>query len=282
MIGSYAPDAGSSKPPTENELVQLAAKGDKNAQKMLDAINKQAGNKASAQSKGKIAGLLAKMGGAEGVAKAVIEGKEDWGKIKNTFGVPLIEVIRNKILETDKNFDFIVPTNVYKSLSGSLVNQEKQYGMMQSFVKNINAQVDRVGERMKDIGRWDLRALDMPMRTLKKKFKGSGKEVVLDAYLTEISNEINKLSQGSQASIAQLGEESQKRWNAIHDPNLSLKELQIILDETKNMANMRMKSVSDTIELTQERMRNVMKPTSPSELYPGDMTDEELLEALGE
>ena len=36
--------------------------------------------------------------------------------------------------------------------------------------------------------------------------------------------------------------------------------MRIVLDETKRMANMRMKTVDDTIELTRERLTNVMKP----------------------
>jgi hypothetical protein len=234
--------------------------GDKQAQFLLNAMNAQTREKGAQAAQGKAEGLLRQMGGAEGVAKAVIDGREDWGKLKNTFGVPLIEMIRKEVLKQDKDFDFVVPTAVYKALTASLGNQEKQRGMMQSFVRNINAQVDRVTERMDDIGRWDVRALDIPRRALAKRFVGSGKEAVLEAYLTEISNEINKLSQGSQASIAQLGEESQKRWNAIHDPNLSLNQIKIVLDETKRMANMRLESVDATIELTRERLENVMKP----------------------
>ena len=252
------------KVPTEAELTQRAAKGDKEAQFLLDAMNEQAKTKTEAQTQGKVQGLLEQMGGPEGVAKAIVEGREDWGKIKNTFGVPMIEMIRKEVLKQDAKFDFIVPTAVFKTLTSSLGNQEKQRGMMQSFVANINAQVNRVDEIMEDINRWGVRGLDLPKRELKKRLIGSGHEVTLEAYLTEISNEIGKLSTGSQASIRELSTEGQARWNKIHDPNLSLKEMKIILDETKNMAAMRMKTVDDTIELTKERMRNVMKPDRTS------------------
>jgi len=252
------------KAPTEAELTQRAARGDKEAQFLLNAMNEQARKKTEVQTQGKVQGLLEQMGGPEGVAKAIVEGREDWGKIKNTFGVPMIEMIRKEVLKQDAKFDFIVPTAVFKTLTSSLGNQEKQRGMMQSFVANINAQVNRVDEIMADIDRWGIRGLDLPKRELKKRLIGSGHEVTLEAYLTEISNEIGKLSTGSQASIRELSTEGQARWNKIHDPNLSLKEMKIILDETKNMAAMRMKTVDDTIELTKERMRNVMKPDRTS------------------
>lgn len=139
---------------------------------------------------------------------------------------------------------------------------------MGSFVRNINFQVDRVDEIMQDINRWGIRGLDLPKRELIKRVKGSGKEITLDAYLTEISNEINKLSQGSQASIAQLGEESQKRWNKIHDPNLSIKEMKTILDETKNMANMRLQSADSELDFTRLRLENVRKGGSLQRSLP--------------
>jgi hypothetical protein len=248
------------KAPTENELTIRAANGDKEAEYLLTKITEQSGKKARAAGKGKLQSLLDAMGGGDAVAKAVVEGRQDWGKIKNTFGSPLIEMIRLKVEQLDPNFDFIVPTAVFKALGSSLTGQEKQRGMMQSFVQNINSQIDRVDEMIDDSNRWGIRILDVPRREIAKRVVGSGHEVAIEAYLMEISNEINKLSQGSQASIAQLGEESQKRWNAVHDPALSLNEVKIILDETRRMADMRMKSVERTIEITKSRMKSVLNP----------------------
>jgi len=262
------PSTSEPKSPTEAELTQRAAKGDKEAQFLLDAINKQAMTKGAMQSRGKIQGLLSEMGGLEGVTQAVVDGRETIENVKNTFGVPVQEIVRNKALKKDKEMSFIAPREVVKNLTASLGNQEKQRGMMGSFVRNINFQVDRVDEIMQDINRWGIRGLDLPKRELIKRVKGSGKEITLDAYLTEISNEINKLSQGSQASIAQLGEESQKRWNKIHDPNLSIKEMKTILDETKNMANMRLQSADSELDFTRLRLENVRKGGSLQRSLP--------------
>lgn len=263
-----APDEKKDKSPTEAELTQLAAKGDKEAQFLLDAMNRQAMTKGAMQSRGKIQGLLSEMGGLEGVTQAVVDGRETIENVKNTFGVPVQEIVRDKALKKDKEMSFIAPREVVKNLTASLGNQEKQRGMMGSFVRNINFQVDRVDEIMQDINRWGIRGLDLPKRELIKRVKGSGKEITLDAYLTEISNEINKLSQGSQASIAQLGEESQKRWNKIHDPNLSIKEMKTILDETKNMANMRLQSADSELDFTRLRLENVRKGGSLQRSLP--------------
>jgi hypothetical protein len=127
--------------------------------------------------------------------------------------------------------------------------------MMGGFVNNINQQVARVDEIAKDLDRSGLRLLDVPIRELKTRAVGSGKERVVEAYLIEISSEISKLSSGSAASVAQLPVETQKMWNKIHDPNLSLKELKVILAETKQMANMRLKSVEDELKNSESRLR---------------------------
>jgi hypothetical protein len=210
--------------------------------------------KASAQ--GKIEGLYANID-IEGTAKAVIEGRETIENVKNTFGVPIQEAVRKAVMAEDKSFNFLLPRAVVRSLDTSLKGQEKQRGLMGSFVRNINKQVDRVDEIAGEVNRWGIRALDLPKRELITRLKGSGKEKVLEAYLTEISAEIGKLSTGSSASIRELSTEAQARWNKIHDPNLSFKELKIILEETRDMAEMRISSTNEEIEFTKERLKNL-------------------------
>ena len=169
-----------------------------------------------------------------------------------------------------------------KSLTASLQNQEKQRGMMGSFVGNLNAQVDRITQIEADLkNRVGVRAIDYPVRELKMRFFGSGSEKVIEAYLTEISNEIGKLSTGSQESIRELGENAQKKWATIHDPALSLKEIKKILEETKKMGAMRLKSADDEIVATKKKIAGgEPKPTSPTSKKPSDMSNDEILEAL--
>jgi hypothetical protein len=147
--------------------------------------------------------------------------------------------------------------------SGLAESQKKQQvslGAMGSFVRNINKQVDRADEIMGDvIQRVGTRALDVPWRRWNTEFVGSGHEKALEAYLNEISAEISKLSSGSQASIAQLPVETQAIWNKIHDPNLSYKELKYVLDETKNMAQMRQESAKEELSYTQSQINEVGK-----------------------
>lgn len=156
----------------------------------------------------------------------------------------------------------------FSALGKSLNNQQKIYNMMGGFVRNLNKQVDRVSDIHGDlVNRLGTRALDVPIRQLKMRFKGSGNEAILEAYMTEISNEIGKLSTGSSASIAELSVGAQERWSKIHDPNLSMNELLKILTETKDMGAMRIDSSREEIFSTKGAMDNIWdgnKKNAPS------------------
>lgn len=144
------------------------------------------------------------------------------------------------------------------ALGGSLKFQQKSYGMMGGFINNLNAQINRVKQISSDtIKRVGVRALDLPIRELNMRFIGSGHEKELQSYLMEISREIGKLSTGSQASIAELSVEAQKKWDSIHDPNLSLRELEIILNATKDQADLRRQSAIQELGTTKQRMQEI-------------------------
>jgi len=161
----------------------------------------------------------------------------------------------------------------YKANRSSLMFQEKQRGAAKSFVQNINGQLDKIGKIMQDtISRVGTRAIDLPIRELKTRFAGSGHERVLESYLMEVSREIGKLSTGSQASIAELSVDAQKKWDRIHDPNLSFRDLKEILAATRDQANIRLKSIEDAITDTKKRfgmgMQSGEDTTQPSNADP--------------
>jgi hypothetical protein len=170
------------------------------------------------------------------------------------------------------------------ALRGSMNLQQKTYGMMGSFINNLASQVARVKQMQADtIKRVGIRGIDIPIREFKTRFLGSGQERVLESYLMEISREIGKLSTGSQASIAELSVEAQKKWDKIHDPNLSLKDLGEVLDATMEQAYLRRSGAAKELDATKEEVKNIgKKPKKESTPVMGrikkleDMTDEEL------
>lgn len=264
------------------ELTARALNGDMEAHNVLEAMGKSdiemAMAKGEAAAIGKIAGLQEAMD-LKGTARAILDGRETIENVKNTFGVPIQETVRSLVLKQEPDFNFVQPRAIVKSLNSSLMQQQKNRGAMGSFVANINRQVDEVEKRSRDIiKRVGIRALDVPWRELNVRFIGSGHERVFEAYMKEISAEIAKLSQGSAASIAQLPEENRKDWERIHDPNLSLRQLVIVMKGTRDMANMRLKSVQDEIDSTIDRFSNVRNKRGVSSISPDiqSMTDEEL------
>lgn len=144
--------------------------------------------------------------------------------------------------------------------SKSLANQQKLRDMMASFVINMNAQVDRLETVLNDVTRLDTRLANIPIRNWAMTVKGSAAESKVSMYLTEISNEIGKLSTGSSASVAELSEAAQKKWDKIHDPNLSIKDLISLLKETKHAGNLRLKSTDSVISDTKRRLKGSGKP----------------------
>jgi len=221
------------------------------------------------------ASIDAKLGTIDipGSAQAILEGRETIDNVRNTFGVPIQEAVRKEVMRQDPEFNFNQPRATASTVKGSLALQQKQRGMMGSFVANLDKQVNRVDKIMTDVvKRVGVRAIDLPLRELRTRVVGSGQEKVVEAYLIEISNEIGKLSTGSSASVRELSTEAQDRWAKIHDPNLSIKELKIILDETKAMGKMRLDSTDQEINRTSDLLKNVRENTSPSTTQPKGKT----------
>ena len=268
---------------TKISLTMKALKGDQEAINTIESLAKQARETAKETAAGKIEGLTAAID-LEGVAEAVIEGRETIENVRNTFGVPIQETVRKKVLEKQPDFNFVQPRAIYASLRSSMVQQQKNRGMMGSFVRNINKQVDQLETISEDIvKRVGVRALDMPKRELITRFVGSGHERVFEAYMKEVSAEIAKLAQGSAASIAQLPEGNRIEWEKIHDVNLSMNQLMIILAGTRDMANIRLQSVEDELASTIRQLRDVRAPKNLRMLREkpiDELSDSELMELL--
>jgi len=156
----------------------------------------------------------------------------------------------------------------YKAGDMSLKNMAKQEAPMSAFVLNINKQVNKLEELFKDADRSGLRLADLPLRDLRVKAKGSGKEAVLASYLLEVSNEIGKLSSGASASVQQLSDSAKEDWKKVHDVNLSPREIMYVLNATKDQANMRMTTWREAKQEVRKTMQFL--GTDNSNLQPFD------------
>ena len=141
-----------------------------------------------------------------------------------------------------------------KAATKSLDNQTKVKDMMGSFVKNLDFQKTRLDKRINFLTRTDVRLVNMPIREALMTVKGSPNESILSMYLTDISNDAAKLSTGSSASITELSKDAQARWSKIHDPNLSVKDLQELITETQAAAHGRISTANEQIQETMGRI----------------------------
>ena len=235
---------------SKDTLVDLAVKasqGDQEAAKALATYQKYQGGLAETKAKATQSGKAIDPAAIKYYAGQAMAGNPvamgNSAALRSAVGA---EIQRTMDEQGETASGIATRQNVRKSLGASLAVQEKSIGSMTGFVSNLDKQVDRVGEIGKDlVFRVGLRALDVPLRELKTKFAGNPNEKILEAYTTEISNEISKLSTGSQASVAEPSLASREKWAKIHDPNLTMKELQQILEETKHMGHMRLDSSTE-------------------------------------
>lgn len=140
----------------------------------------------------------------------------------------------------------------------SIKTQQKNRDMASSFVKNISGQLIEIEKLYNDIDRTNAKIANVPIRALNTQIKGSGKEQALASYLMEVSREIGKLSTGSQASIAELSVDAQKKWDKIHDGSLPWREIKEVLKATKDQADIRLKAMDNAISELQARNDTVI------------------------
>jgi hypothetical protein len=141
-------------------------------------------------------------------------------------------------------------TNIRQEVSAnskSLATQQKNRDMAISFVKNIDGQLKEIEKIYNDIDRTNAKIANVPIRALATQIKGSGKEQALASYLMEVSREIGKLSTGSQASIAELSVDAQKKWDKVHDGSLPWREIKEVLKATKDQSEIRLQSMDSAI-----------------------------------
>jgi hypothetical protein len=143
----------------------------------------------------------------------------------------------------------------YKAGDTSLRNMARQEAPMSAFVGNINRQVEKVQQLYDNNDRIGIRLIDLPVREIRMRAKGSGDEAVKASYLLEISNEIGKLSSGASASVQQLSDSAKEDWKRVHDPNLSFKEIMKVVNATRDQANMRI----TTWREAKQEVRNQLK-----------------------
>lgn len=258
---------------TKADLTAAALAGDDKAKNILDAMMAatvmETQAKSQAATTGKMEGL-SKYVDVEGVARRIVAGQEIIDNVKNTFGVPLQELVRKRVLELAPGYNFNQPRALYNGLKGSVAQQEKRIGSMGGFITNLNDQINYVQEKFKELDRLGIRGLDKPKREILNSVIGSGKEKAVELILTEISNEATKLSQSATESIAQLSDSARIHWEKIHDPALPLNEINTILQTTRDAAKMRMEAAYTQRDKTMKRLENVRPMSLPVTTGPND------------
>lgn len=124
---------------------------------------------------------------------------------------------------------------------GGMKDLVKRETLIGSYVKRIDATSDLLMKQAKEIGNTDSRLLNIPRNQLAK-FIGSGKYRAYQLSLYSLSREIGKVETG-QLGISAVTDSQAKIMDAIHDENLSIKDLQDLIDGGKALGKTSMDSV---------------------------------------
>jgi hypothetical protein len=199
----------------------------------------------------------------EVMAQLLADGKINTGDISKRGGNQQLAAILRRATEINPLLDPRAAQAGTAALASSMTMQQRQLGMMGSFVKNMDYQVDRVKALGEELKTFDSRIMNVPLRAVRSKIAGSALQSKYDMYITEIENEIGKLATGSAASISELSVGAQEKWAKIHDKNLSVKDMVSLLEETSKAGKMRMKSVESQLQETKTQMRDRGGPSIP-------------------
>jgi hypothetical protein len=191
----------------------------------------------------------------EVIAQLLADGKITMNDISKRGGVKQQAAILKRASELNPAIDPRADQAATSAFASSMTMQQRQLGMMGSFVKNMDYQVGRVKELGEELKTFDSRIMNVPLRAVRGKIAGSPLQAKYDMYITEIENEIGKLATGSAASISELSVGAQEKWAKIHDKNLSVKDMVSLLEETSKAGKMRMQSVESQLAETKTQMR---------------------------
>ena len=182
-------------------------------------------------------------------------------------------LILNKVAELDQQEGTDALTSnakkaELKQLDTSLSAQEKRHGAMQSFVGNMDRQYEKLKEIAEKIAAEDPRFMNVPRRAWNKYITGSADQSKFDTYLADLSREAAKIASGSEASIGAMPVEEVKKWDSLHDPNLSAKDIIDVMGATLGTSHARFDEVVDGLNRDRERRRQIQDRKDRGESTP--------------
>jgi hypothetical protein len=142
-----------------------------------------------------------------------------------------------------------------KALTKSLDKQQINIGATGSFVRNMSKQREELRKVAKEIERMDDRYLNVPINVWANKVKGDPKWKKYVTLVTDLSLEAGKLAGGNASSIAELSVGAQERWTDIHDLDMSISGLGLLMDQTVEVGGMRYDSLLEESTATENLIR---------------------------
>ena len=177
--------------------------------------------------------------------------------MKGMGGVRANLAVRNALQkEIDKGLDagdLAGVKRIKDSLTKSLNTQETSFNNLQSYVLNLDKQIDRFskpGGVADQLFRLDAKLENEPIYKWNTMIAGKPYENIAKMYVNEISSECAKIANGAQSSVQAPSDTMAAKWDQVHDLKLNMTDLRTVMGETKELGNIRLSSSKEIRDQT--------------------------------
>jgi hypothetical protein len=168
------------------------------------------------------------------------------------------------LIEKGKTAEGVGETRFYRGAQKKALDNNEVYRVAaERFVNVIDQNIELVKKLKKQYGVDYGRLVNSAINNINQGIPGSGDLMSLQQVLISLSNEVAKVESGSMG-IAEVSVEQAKVWKKIHDYNLNESDLDKVLDTSKQLGEIRRRSLRETTDALRRELGE--KEAKPGEV----------------
>jgi hypothetical protein len=167
------------------------------------------------------------------------------------------------LIEKGKTAESVGETRFYRGAQKKALDNNEVYRVAaERFVNVIDQNVELVKTLKKNYGMNYGKLVNTAANNIIQGIPGSGDLMSLQQVLISLSNEVAKVESGSMG-VAEVSVEQARIWKKIHDFNLNESDLDKVLDTSKQLGEIRRRSLRETTDA-------LRKELGEKEIKPGE------------
>jgi uncharacterized protein (DUF433 family) len=168
------------------------------------------------------------------------------------------------LIEKGKTAEGVGETRFYRGAQKKALDNNEVYRFAaERFVNVIDQNIELVKKLKKNYGMNYGKLVNTAANNIIQGVPGSGDLMSLQQVLISLSNEVAKVESGSMG-IAEVSVEQAKVWKKIHDYNLNESDLDKVLDTSKQLGEIRRRSLRETTDALRRELGE--KEAKPGEV----------------